>query len=435
MPSRSLSKIITEKEFLPLVHQASVNLFKALNYLKKDSSEITKTYYAALNKETDLFEDFLDNHGARENRTWVVFSESVASIRNFAIAGFQLKHVLDRYETYALGDSKRGAAHFQKKADDALNYINNSILAFYAIIKKEGRKNGLAVTRSCCKEEDFSEIHVSKRLPKNLYAKDIGDEERIIALARRFRNVVKHIKEINIGRFYDKKIDVPVIPRIIDETKIHIWKNKLHDIQSDYDTHVKHTSLEKGDRNLRKLRSFASLVLHLLEMVRWLSHFFERHGDEVRHGEIKEEITKTVDREKGLDVIINFAIFFSEDYLEKGKLIAERILSQYTIKTQYTLPIPKPLGFHARPAGYVSLIVNEHGTDVHLLVDGKKFNAKSVLSLMEAGGIIADKGYKEAVFEGDKGVLDDIKILAENNYCEDCEIPRELNYVRILRNR
>jgi len=119
MSSQSLSKIITEKEFLPLVYQASVNLFKALNYLKKDSSEITKTYYAALNKETDLFEDFLDNHGARENRTWVVFSESVASIRNFAIAGFQLRHVLDRYETYALGDSKRDTAHFQKKADDA----------------------------------------------------------------------------------------------------------------------------------------------------------------------------------------------------------------------------------------------------------------------------------------------------------------------------
>ena len=96
--------------------------------------------------------------------------------------------------------------------------------------------------------------------------------------------------------------------------------------------------------------------------------------------------------------------------------------------------MPHPVGFHARPATYISLIVNEHGTDVYLVIDSQRFNAKSVLSIMEAGGLIADRGLKTVVFEGDKRVLDDIKILSEHNYCEECDIPRELNYVRILRN-
>jgi hypothetical protein len=51
-----------------------------------------------------------------------------------------------------------------------------------------------------------------------------------------------------------------------------------------------------------------------------------------------------------------------------------------------------------------------------------------------AAGLISDKGYEKVIFEGDRQVLDDLKILAENNYCEDDKIPEKLNYLRILRN-
>jgi phosphotransferase system HPr (HPr) family protein len=109
-------------------------------------------------------------------------------------------------------------------------------------------------------------------------------------------------------------------------------------------------------------------------------------------------------------------------------------MSAYAEKVQYELSIPKPLGFHARPSTYVSLIVNEHGTDVEMIVDSKRYNAKSVINLLMAAGYISEKGYQKVIFEGDKRVLDDLKILSENNYCEDQKIPPELNYLRILRN-
>jgi hypothetical protein len=51
-----------------------------------------------------------------------------------------------------------------------------------------------------------------------------------------------------------------------------------------------------------------------------------------------------------------------------------------------------------------------------------------------AAGLISDKGYEKVIFEGDRQVLDDLKILAENNYCEDDKIPAKLRYLRILRN-
>jgi len=44
--------------------------------------------------------------------------------------------------------------------------------------------------------------------------------------------------------------------------------------------------------------------------------------------------------------------------------------------------------------------------------------------------IIADKGYQTILFEGDKRVIDDIKLLAKHNYCETGEIPSRLSYLR-----
>ena len=99
------------------------------------------------------------------------------------------------------------------------------------------------------------------------------------------------------------------------------------------------------------------------------------------------------------------------------------------------LPIPKPLGFHARPATYISIIARQYeNMDLFMIVDGEKINTKSVMSLLQAGGTIADKGYETVFFEGDARVIEDIKLLAKHNYCEDCEIPSRLSYLRDFKN-
>ena len=68
--------------------------------------------------------------------------------------------------------------------------------------------------------------------------------------------------------------------------------------------------------------------------------------------------------------------------------------------------------------------------DLFMIVDEEQFNTKSVMSLLQAGGIIADKGYESVFFEGDVRVMEDIKLLAKHNYCEDCDIPARLSYLR-----
>ena len=64
------------------------------------------------------------------------------------------------------------------------------------------------------------------------------------------------------------------------------------------------------------------------------------------------------------------------------------------------------------------------------IVDGEKYNAKSVMSLLQAGGAIADKGHTTVEFQGSKQAIDDVKILANYNYCDEGEFPNKLSYLR-----
>jgi hypothetical protein len=57
-----------------------------------------------------------------------------------------------------------------------------------------------------------------------------------------------------------------------------------------------------------------------------------------------------------------------------------------------------------------------------------------VLDILEAGGLAADMELETVEFEGDERTLADLKVLAESNYCENEQIPKELNYIRIARN-
>ena len=172
------------------------------------------------------------------------------------------------------------------------------------------------------------------------------------------------------------------------------------------------------------------MPLHLLEVVLWLCHFYERHEDDIRHGECKQRIARMVNKDELLGNIVNFGFYFSNHFLREGDKIAVEILGRFNKNIRTEVLIPKPLGFHARPSTYITLIARQHDGELHMLVDGDKYNAKSVMSLLQAGGVIADKGYETVQFVGSKQAIEDIKILAHHNYCEEGEFPRKLNYLR-----
>ena len=434
MEAKSLIQIISEDEFLHIVQEPSRLFFKisALFCEKiKSGKDISRKFYSSLIQETEYLESVLDEHGARENKTWSFFSEYVACIRNLAIAAFYIRHILDRYPYYSLGESDENIQDFNVSANKALAFLNTSIQGLRAEVVKTGELNGLKIPKDAFSMDEFSDIESNKRLPRTILEDEVKEEEeRILDLCQKYRKVAKMINEIGFKRSDNLETFRHVIPSKLDEKLVRMFKELVHSVQSEYDTYVKNTKMEQSQAELKNLRGYISMPLHLLEVVLWLSHFYERHEDDIRHGECKQQISKIVNKEALLGQIFNFGFHYSKYYLQEGDKLVKEILKGFVEVVRAEVPVPHPLGFHARPSTYMSLIARHHEGELYMLIDDEKFNAKSVMSLLQAGGVLADKGYRKVILEGSRQAINDAKLLAQNNYCEEGEFPRQLSYLR-----
>ena len=421
--------------FTELAGKAGEYLFPLYYYWAGERFRSSKKLFGIFIQQLQSFESFLDDHGARLNKKWFYFSELIASMRNLGIVAYLLHHIFYRYEHYKIEEIEKDSSDFIVDTGQTLEFVNEFIKKLFIACLEEAKELRIPVKEIVPPEKEYSDIEPTQPLPADFEFKKVdGEKERILSLARKVRKVAKMCREENLGCKFSSDELFELVPLKINEKKARKLKTIIHGVQSDYDTYVKNTVMERENSKLSDLRRATSIPLHLLEAARWLSHFYERHESDTNPNSASEKIAAVVDRKEVLDKIINFCFYYSNYYMQKGNALAEDIMTAYVEKVQYELPVPKPLGFHAKPSTYVSLIVNEHGTDVEMIVDSQRFNAKSVINLLMAAGLISDKGYEKVIFEGDRQVLDDLKILAENNYCEDDKIPGKLNYLRILRN-
>ncbi len=433
MEPKSLTEIITEKEFLPLVQDISYDFFVSFNTYQVllHNQEATRKAYSNLIQKAELLESFLDEHGARQNKTWAFFTEYVASIRNLVIAAFYTKHLYDRYPYYRLRDSEENREIFFTQSSELMTFLNKSIINLYEEVCSEGNKNGIQITCDTVDPDGFLDVEVNRQLPKNAVDDVVKeDEDRIIDLFEKMSNVARLMEEMNINKTDDPEKLKRLVHGVLDERMARHMMNIVHNIQSEFDTYIKNTAIEQKHDELKNFRGYISMPLHMLEVTIWLCHFYERHEDEIRQGECKRIIATLVNKNELLGHIINFCFIRCRYYIQQGDNLSKEILTSFIKNVRYELPIPTPLGFHARPSTYISLIVRNYEGEAFIVVDGEKYNAKSVMSLLQAGGLIADKGYTTVVIEGDKRILDDIKILAEHNYCEEKDIPDSLSYLK-----
>ncbi len=436
---KSLIQIITEEEFLPLAQEPCsqfLDIFFLFELRIKKNKDISRKFYSNLIQEAEFLESFMDEHGARENKNWNFFVEYLASIRNLSIAAFFTRHLLDRYPSYRLRESPEIEDRFKNDAANVLEFLNQSILNLFGALHTTGVENGLTITRNIDAQVGFSDIEANKRLPCNVAEDEVKDEEdRIIEVCEKIKHVAKIMKESKIRRIVDlNELKLAVLQKF-NEKRARMYKNLVHNIQSDFDTFVKNTKLELDYTDLKVIRGYISMPLHLLEIALWLAHFYERHEDEIRQGESKKRISMMVNKDVLLDKIMNFGFYYSQHFINEGKKLADEILDCFSKIVRVELPIPQPLGFHARPSTYVSLIARQYeDMDLFMIIDEEKFNAKSVMSILQAGGTLADKGYQSILFEGDKRVIEDIRVLAKHNYCEEGEIPVRLSYLRDFKN-
>ncbi|MBN1104896.1 MAG: HPr family phosphocarrier protein, partial [Deltaproteobacteria bacterium] len=431
---RSLTEVISEEAFLRLAREHSRNFLRIHNFLQKERRSHTRRFYSHLIEESEELESFLDDHCARDNRTWYFYVELVACIRNLAKVAFILEHILHRYHAYGLQD--HDAVAFLKDARNASIFLDDVIYALFDEIKKESLRLGMKPSRGTLKEASFGEFYPQKRLPYTIDEDAESDSRKVLAkVASQYLGVVGKVE--NFGWNQKANHSDPqgnLVPHKVDEERSREVAALIHNLQSTYDHYVRRTPLEARDERLKRFRSFIAMPLHLMTMVNWLSHLHQRHI--LTAGQTKgcKEISAIVDGPKITNIVVRFALFHANRYLQAGKELAREILEKYTEVGTCELKVPEKLGFHLRPASLIAKLAKYYGTKLSLIVDGRAYDASNVLSISMAAGLVARKGYKTVLFEGDRRVLADLKLLASCNYGEDKKgnptgLPQELSHL------
>lgn len=430
----SLLEIIKEEEFHDIAQKAAHKMLSLSSCFLDNTYKLNKRMYGILIKESTDLEDLLDDHGARNNKTWVFFGELVASIRNFANVAYIISHILRRINLYRLNNQHEPS--LIADAQNIMQFLNDSIIALFASLKQEAALLSLAMPSCVLTEADVEEDMVVKILPHTIDEETVHEiNENVIRVATEFLSSFK----ISEAILFDKKVPdkniEKLIPAKINEDNLRQMEAKMHSLQSMYDTYIHKTPVELKDEHLKSLRGYISITLHFLEIAQGLCHFVERHETKVRAESTMKRIEKIVSRKEVLNTIINFSLYYYTLFIRDGMSLAESLVTQYTVVDSIILNVPQGLGFHLRPSTLVAKVVNNYGTKTVLIANNKEFDAASVIDLMWAAGIIKKEGITAVEFRGDKKTLHDLKILAGANYGEDTmgrsvPLPEEISYLR-----
>ncbi|MBW2514860.1 MAG: HPr family phosphocarrier protein [Deltaproteobacteria bacterium] len=290
------------------------------------------------------------------------------------------------------------------------------------------------------RREDFPTITTQEILNYDIddESKDV-QKKNIVKISGELLRISHAFDEFVFYEPYDIDEIRALVPEKINEVEIRRFEMLVHNLQSSFDTYVIHGGYRFGNRKLKQLRSFFSVVFHLLEMIGRLLHLYERHlhdaGYKNIYKKVQGRLSDLINPEKLLDKTINYGLFFVCHFLTTGVDLAKEILNENIERSVIRVGVPMALGFHMRPSLLVAKIVQYYGGEVELCVGEDRFDASSVLDIQWAGGKIQKENITEVQFEGDVRALKDIETLASANYGEDTmgkdvPLPGELKYLR-----
>lgn len=428
-----------EISFRDKVRVLSCDLLKCCHYVSKltaDRNYFTKKLYSRLIGTSQVLEDFLDFHGAKNSTTWFLYRELTSAVRHLSLGGYSQKHICNRLGFYNLPD----AVLFEKNGQKAIDFINGCLIRLAPVIISEARRLEIPVPEDRFYSTDFPGITTSEMLTADIDDEAHEEQRRhMVIIANDFLKIAERFDKLEFYNPYTPDEIREIVPKRINEVEMRRFEMLVHNLQSSFDTYVIYGGLRFANDKLKQLRSFFSVGFHLLQMIGRLLHLYERHlydaGYKDIYKDVQDRLSAIIDPWGLLDHSINYGLFFVCHYMNKGRDQSLEILKEYMARSQIRVGIPVKLGFHSRPSLLVAKIVQHYGGQVELLVGEDRFDAGSVLDIQWAGGKISKENRTEVVFEGDSRALRDIEILAKVNYGEDSmgkgvPLPRELDYLK-----
>jgi hypothetical protein len=433
-----VNEFVSNIPYAEKVRIYSYDYLKTCKYLFRFNNTknfFTKKLFSQLIASSQLLEDFLDFHGAKNNQNWYAYREYAASVRHLSLGGYSQKHILHRMEFYDLPNTE----DFIKQGEATLDFLTGSLMKLAPIILKEAERLQIPIPEKDWDQDYFPTVVTNEMLEFDI-DDDTGQEKsKIVKIASEFLTIAGNFDQLGFYEPYDLKGMLEMVPKKVNEVEIRRFEMLVHNLQSSFDTYVIQGGYRYGNRKLKQLRSYFSVVFHILQIVGRLLHFYERHllerGHKRIHQKARNHLSELIDPATLLDRTINYGLYYACHFLTDGKEFASEILNENIERSSIDVPVPVKLGFHSRPSLLVAKIVQYYGGQVELCVGDNRFDASSVLDIQWAGGKIHKENITRVTFEGDARALKDIEILADVNYGEDTmgkgiRLPKELNYLR-----
>jgi len=430
-------------KFADNINQFSFDFIQIFYHIKQShpSNDIfTKKLYSRIISSAHLLEDFLDFHGAKNNKNWFYFRELTATVRHLGLAGYSQKHIANRIQFYLLENTDQ----FVKDCDLTHYFFTNTFRKVGEAICEESNRLNL-MSPGKIEFELFPRMSTGDFLDYDMDEDyELSEEEykqqkkNYVKLSSEFLKLARTFDKYTFNKVYSFSQLKELVPETINEVEIRKTRMVVHNLQSYFDSYVILGHNKEQDNQLKQLRGHVSVILHLLQIMGRLLHFYERHihdiGSRETYKKVREQLKSLVDPKELLDRAINFGLYYVCFFLTSGKSVAQDILNQNIERSSITVPVPKENGFHLRPSLLVAKIVEYYAGKVELCVANKRFDACSVLELQWAGGLLRQENIPEVSFEGDARALDSIQALANINYAEDVmgqgiALPKELKEI------
>ena len=395
-----------------------------------------KKLFSSLISTSQLLEDFLDFHGAKNNKDWYFFRELSAAVRHLSLGCYSQKHILNRLLFYELTDWDK----FKIEGEVTFDFLVKSLIKIAPVIIEEAKRLNIPLPQETFSDADFPGVITGEMLDYDIDDEDKDQQKKsIVKIASEFIDIAGKFEQLGFYEPYDLKEIFTIVPDKINEVEVRRFEMLVHNLQSSFDTYVIHGGYRFGNRKLKELRGYFSVVFHLLQIVGRMLHFYERHLHEAGYKNIykkvQDRLSLLIDPKILIDRTINYGLYYACHFLTTGNKLAVEILNENIERGTIKVGIPVKLGFHSRPSLLVAKIVQYYGGEVKLCVKEDRFDASSVLDIQWAGGKIQKENISEVVFKGDSRALEDIEILAGVNYGEDTmgkgvPLPKELKYLK-----
>ena len=132
-------KTVCNISFSEKVRIFSHDYLKSCIYISNFTSPrylFTKKLFSELIATSQVLEDFLDFHGAKNNKEWYLYRELTAAVRHLSLGGYSQTHILNRLDFYGLPDTKT----FEKEGTSTIYFLRKTLMKLAPVILDEARR-------------------------------------------------------------------------------------------------------------------------------------------------------------------------------------------------------------------------------------------------------------------------------------------------------